>query len=42
MRAMEEAISDSLIQAKQKGFNAIELTSQDGKVTAHARRGDHA
>jgi ATP-dependent Clp protease ATP-binding subunit ClpA len=40
VRAMEEAISDSLIQAKQKGFDAIELAIDNGKVTALARRQD--
>jgi ATP-dependent Clp protease ATP-binding subunit ClpA len=38
VRAMEESISDSLIQAKQQGFEAIELVNENGKVSARAKR----
>lgn len=38
VRAIEETIADSLIQAKQQGFKAIELSSEDGKVSARAVR----
>ena len=38
VRAMEESIADSLIQARQKGFDAIELRMVDGRVTARALR----
>ena len=36
VRAIEETIADSLIQAKQKGFRAIELTNEDGRIRARA------
>ncbi len=38
VRAVEESIADSLIQAKQSGFDAISLSSEDGKVRAQAVR----
>ena len=38
VRAIEETIADSLIQAKQKGFRAIELSNDDGKIRARAVR----
>jgi ATP-dependent Clp protease ATP-binding subunit ClpA len=38
VRAMEEAIADSLIQARQAGFDMIELRAVDGRVTARALR----
>ena len=38
VRAVEESIADSLIQAKQNGFNAISLKSEDGKVRAKAMK----
>lgn len=38
VRAVEESIADSLIQAKQSGFDAIELKSENGKVRARAVR----
>jgi len=36
VRAVEESIADSLIQAKQSGYDAISLSSEDGKVRAQA------
>ena len=36
VRALEEAIADSLIQARQKGYDAIQLLSVDGRVSARA------
>jgi hypothetical protein len=38
VRAVEEAIADSLIQARQSGFDAIELKSENGNVRARAVR----
>lgn len=38
VRAVEESIADSLIQARQLGFDAIALDSQDGRVRARAVR----
>lgn len=38
VRAIEESIADSLIQARQKGFNAIELAMDNERVVARARR----
>lgn len=38
VRAIEESIADSLIQAKQQGFNAIELRHDEGRVRARAVR----
>lgn len=38
VRAIEETIADSLIQAKQQGFKAIELRNDDGKISARAVR----
>lgn len=38
VRAVEEAIADSLILAKQAGFNAIELYNEEGRVRARAIR----
>ena len=38
VRAVEESIADSLIHAKQSGFDAITLSSEDGKVCAKAVR----
>jgi ATP-dependent Clp protease ATP-binding subunit ClpA len=37
-RAVEEAIADSLIQARQQGFDAIELRIEDERVVARAIR----
>lgn len=42
LRAIEESISDSLINARQRGFNAIELRLDDGKVVARATKSDNA
>lgn len=36
VRAVEESIADSLIQAKQSGCDAVELFNEDGKVHARA------
>lgn len=38
VRAVEESIADSLIHAKQSGFEAIALSSENGKVRAKAMR----
>lgn len=38
VRAIEETIADSLIQAKQSGYQAIELTGDDGSISARAVR----
>ena len=38
VRAIEESIADSLIQAKQQGYDAIQLINKDGKVSARAVR----
>ncbi len=38
VRALEESMADSLIQARQNGFNMIELCLQNGKVRAITRR----
>lgn len=38
VRAIEESMAESLIQAKQRGFQAIELRNVDGKVTVRAVR----
>jgi ATP-dependent Clp protease ATP-binding subunit ClpA len=38
VRTLEESIADSLIQARQKGYDTIELRLQDGKVSARASR----
>ena len=40
VRAMEESISDSLIKAKQQGFDAIELVIENDKVSAKVRKSD--
>ena len=38
VRAMEEKIAESLIQAKQKGYDAIELYQEEGTVRARMVR----
>jgi ATP-dependent Clp protease ATP-binding subunit ClpA len=38
VRAIEEAVADSLIQARQQGFTTISLTLDGGRVTARASR----
>ena len=38
VRALEESIADALIQAKERGFNTLELRIEDGKVKAKAHR----
>jgi len=38
VRAMEESIADSLIQARQAGYTTIELRNVDGRVKARALR----
>lgn len=41
VRALEESIADSLIQAKERGFDTIELKRENGKVTAKMHRSQH-
>ena len=41
-RALEESIADSLIQAKERGYDTIELKREDGKVKASMRRSNPA
>jgi hypothetical protein len=36
VRSLEESIADSLIGARQAGYDTIELRLQDGKVKARA------
>lgn len=38
VRALEESMADSLIQAKEQGYDTIELRSEDGKVRARVHR----
>lgn len=38
VRAVEEALADSLIQAKQKGYDAIQLYNAEGSIRARAMR----
>ena len=38
VRMAEESIADSLIEAKQRGFSRISLTSVEGRVVARAER----
>ena len=38
VRALEESIADSLIQAKERGYDTIELKREDGKVKAKMHR----
>ena len=38
VRALEESIADSLIQARQQGFDSIQLLLVDGHVTARATK----
>ena len=42
VRALEESIADSLIQAKERGYDTIELKREDGKVKASMRRSNPA
>jgi ATP-dependent Clp protease ATP-binding subunit ClpA len=37
IRALEDSIADSLIEAKQRGAAAVELVVENGKVVARAR-----
>lgn len=38
VRALEESIADTLIQARQRGYTVIELRIEDGRVKARASR----
>lgn len=38
VRVLEESIADSLIQAKQQGYDTIELRLENGKVAAKLLR----
>jgi ATP-dependent Clp protease ATP-binding subunit ClpA len=41
VRAIEESIGDSLIEAKQKGYTRVAVTSTDGKVIANPSKDPH-
>ena len=38
VRALEESIADSLIQARERDYDTIELRLEDGKVRARVSR----